>query len=679
MREPILGLVISHMQIAYARRPDGPRVQSVALVARRICTAYVDPKSISELYQSFASASALESIALKAATILPTLLLQKPQRASKAKEHTACLERRLRPWKEGDLNNLLLEGRAIQSRILKTSTPKSTENIARSFTDLMFAGKCKAALDLLSNSGEGGILHLDDYTDPSTPDSPTVREVLISKHPTGQTAHANCILQSSPHEVHPIIFESIDASAIRSAAMNITGSAGPSGIDAHGWKRLCTSFKEASSELYHSLALVARRICTAYVDPKSISPLLACRLIALDKNPCIRPIGIGDTARRIIAKAVLSVVKPDIQEASGCLQMCGGQIAGIEAAVQPGRTAFESNDTEAVLLVDATNAFNSLNRQSALHNIRRLCPPLATVLINTYRAPTELFVDGDTILSQEGTTQRDPLAMPMYALATIPLIKKLKSYSKQIWYADDVAAMGKLADLRAWWNHLTREGPDFGYYPNPSKTWLVTKEGCQAAGLSTFAGTGVNVTSDGRPYLGAAVGSTEYIENYVESMVSSWQSSLCNLTTIAKTQPHAVYSALTHGLSSKWTYLCRTVPNISNLLKPLDDTLRTKLIPALTGKPPPSDLECALFALPARLGGLGITIPSQQADLEHQSSQLVTSALQDHIILQDEAYGYEVIAKQLESKALVKTKTGKKVQRLPVTSLDFYWTPCRGR
>ena len=62
-----------------------------------------------------------------------------------------------------------------------------------------------------------------------------------------------------------------------------------------------------------------------------------------------------------------------------------------------------------------------------LHNIQRLCPSLATALINTYRAPPELYVDGDMIFSQEGTTQGDPLAMPMYALATIPLIKKLKS------------------------------------------------------------------------------------------------------------------------------------------------------------------------------------------------------------------------------------------------------------
>ena len=58
---------------------------------------------------------------------------------------------------------------------------------------------------------------------------------------------------------------------------------------------------------------------------------------------------------------------------------------------------------------------------------------------------------------KKGTTQGDPLAMPMFALATIPLIKKLKDHSKQIWYADDAAAIGKLADLRAWLDHLIRE------------------------------------------------------------------------------------------------------------------------------------------------------------------------------------------------------------------------------
>ena len=153
---------------------------------------------LSRLYQAFVSTSALEGIALKAVIVLPILLLQKPSKASKAKEHATCLERRLRSWKEGNLNELLLEGRTIQSRLIKTSTLKSTQSVARFFSDLMFAGKCKAALDLLSNNSERGILHINDFTDPSMPDSPTVREVLVSKHPSGQRAHANCIFQFPP-------------------------------------------------------------------------------------------------------------------------------------------------------------------------------------------------------------------------------------------------------------------------------------------------------------------------------------------------------------------------------------------------------------------------------------------------------------------------------------------------
>ena len=54
---------------------------------------------------------------------------------------------------------------------------------------------------------------------------------------------------------------------------------------------------------------------------------------------------------------------------------------------------FEHDNSDAVLLTDASNAFNSLNRAAALHNIRVLCPSIATYAINTYREPA--LVDGD--------------------------------------------------------------------------------------------------------------------------------------------------------------------------------------------------------------------------------------------------------------------------------------------
>ena len=78
------------------------------------------------------------------------------------------------------------------------------------------------------------------------------------------------------------------------------------------------------------------------------------------------------------------------------------------------------NGTEVVILVDASNVFNSLNRNSALHKIHFECPAISTILINTYREPSKLFIDGELIYSQEGNTQGDPLATLMYAVATFP-------------------------------------------------------------------------------------------------------------------------------------------------------------------------------------------------------------------------------------------------------------------
>ena len=239
--------------------------------------------------------------------------------------------------------------------------------------------------------------------------------------------------------------------------------------------------------------------------------------IALNKNPGVRPISIGDTARRIIAKAILNIIRQDVQEAAGSVQLCAGQISGIEAVVHAVRTLLQSDETEALLLVDASNAFNSLNRQTALHNIQRLCPSLATALINTYRSPSELYVDGDVLLSEEGTTQGDPLAMPMYALATIPLIRKLKDNVNdvsQVWYAHDASGAGKVNRLREWWDQMNTLGPKYRYFTNPSKTWLVTKN-CHSSAVAAFADTDVKVTSDGRPYLGVALGTEEYMQAFV--------------------------------------------------------------------------------------------------------------------------------------------------------------------
>ena len=339
---------------------------------------------------------------------------------------------------------------------------KKDEAFNRSFANLIFQGKVRAALRLLSNREAGSPLHLEETIDTGSSVKQSVRDILVDKHPPGGPINPDCLLDSDPQSTHPVMFDALDDRCIRSVAMRVDGAAGPSGVDAQGWRRLCTSFGAASGDLCRSLAATAKRLCTCFVDPKCISAFLAC---ALSKNPGVRPIGIGETVRRIIAKAI---TKHDVKEAVGSLQLCAGQVSGIEAGIHTTRHLFENSSTEAALLVDASNAFNCLNRQVALHNVRHICPSMATVLINTYREPSELFMDGSVLLSREGTTQGDPLSMPFYAIATAPLIKRLNHIVPQLWYADDAAGIGILVALRRWWDEICDIGA--------TKTWLIVKE-----------------------------------------------------------------------------------------------------------------------------------------------------------------------------------------------------------
>ena len=151
--------------------------------------------------------------------------------------------------------------------------------------------------------------------------------------------------------------------------------------------------------------------------------------------------------KKRVDKAALSILRDDIQKAAGSFQLCAGQVAGVEAAVHRVRSAFLHEDTDAILLADASNAFNSLNRAVALHNIQQICPSFAPLLINTYRSAAGLFIAGDVLFSEEGTIQGDPLAMPMYALATLPLIKRISGGVTQVWYADDACACGSISQL----------------------------------------------------------------------------------------------------------------------------------------------------------------------------------------------------------------------------------------
>ena len=56
-----------------------------------------------------------------------------------------------------------------------------------------------------------------------------------------------------------------------------------------------------------------------YVDPRGLASFVACQLIALNKSPGVRPIGVGEVFWRVIGKAVLAIITDDIRMVVGTL------------------------------------------------------------------------------------------------------------------------------------------------------------------------------------------------------------------------------------------------------------------------------------------------------------------------------------------------------------------------
>ena len=106
---------------------------------------------------------------------------------------------------------------------------------------------------------------------------------------------------------------------------------------------------------------------------------------------------------------------------------------------------------------------------------------------------------------------------------------------------------------------------------------------------------------------------------------------MAKLAEFALSQPQACFAAFTIGLKHRWAYFLRTLPDIQDLLEPLENVKSNALIPAI------KEHSCSssgrdILALPVCHGGLGITNPCHEANREYQSSVKVTMPLVEKIV-----------------------------------------------
>lgn len=164
---------------------------------------------------------------------------------------------------------------------------------------------------------------------------------------------------------------------IHSIVLKMDGVAGPSDIDATGWKSLCVSFHAHSVDLCNAITSLAKQTCTAYVDPRGLKTIVVYILIALYKCPGVEPIRIGETTWH---SSCYQNRYPGY--ITGPVQLCAGHEGGCEFGLHTMKQVFNSSHFDAVIQVDVSNAFNSLNHQTALRNNFHLYPSLSKLLID---------------------------------------------------------------------------------------------------------------------------------------------------------------------------------------------------------------------------------------------------------------------------------------------------------
>jgi hypothetical protein len=222
-----------------------------------------------------------------------------------------------------------------------------------------------------------------------------VPAVLQDKHPLAHNPDLedfpNFDLEELPkqHTIH-VLPEDVEK-----AAHTLQGAAGPGGVIGVNLKAALLDFGQASSNLATAFARLSRWLANCSPPWVAIRALMEGRLIALDKQPGVHPIGIKDVACGLVSKWMVELTKEEAAIVCGFDQLCTGHEAGCETAAHWAALEWDRLSEMVdfgTLLIDAENAFNEVNRCLMLWNIRHLWPSASRYMFKMYSHQSTLLV-----------------------------------------------------------------------------------------------------------------------------------------------------------------------------------------------------------------------------------------------------------------------------------------------
>jgi hypothetical protein len=475
---------------------------------------------------------------------------------------------------------------------------------------------------------------------------------------------------------------------VATVAAKLSGGAGPSGADPVAISNWLLRFGKESELLRQEIAAVTEWLSNSNPPWAAYRAMMAGCLIALDKQPGTRPVGVGEVWRRLMAKCVIKVAGRKATAACGTMNLCAGLSAGIEGAVhvlqdapriiarqeaarraartegtemghgqgQEDDAGVEGTDTPLLtqppdptpiatpeqddpvihLMVDAMNGFNELGRKAMFWTVGHLWPAGARFSFNCYRHQAKLVMRREgrpahIILSKEGVTQGDPLSMILYGTALVPLAKRLVDETPEViqpWYADDAAMAGRASKVRDAMRLLQQWGPDRGYFPEPAKSIVVCERESRERAQETLQEFKF-VYKDGHRYLGGFLGSPTARREWLEPQIALWKHGIGELTKVARRFPQTAFAGLARSFQSEWTYLQRVTKGVGEEFAEVERAIEQEFLPTLFDeKREGLEKLTQILRLSAKQAGLGIPSPRETARRNYRTSVTATNLVQ---------------------------------------------------
>ncbi|MDA8003073.1 MAG: reverse transcriptase domain-containing protein, partial [Alphaproteobacteria bacterium] len=324
----------------------------------------------------------------------------------------------------------------------------------------MEEGDFRGAIRLVCS--EDSIAELDEVT----------LAALQSKHPP---PHPNSCISPVPEEFAPTIQVSEEEIAHAISSFPNGSSGEPDGLRPQHLKNLIsTSAERGGRELLRALTSFVNLVLDGKTPPSARPFFFGATLIPLGKKGGgIRPIAVGHTLRRLVAKCASSVILPSLGNLLAPLQLGCGTPMGCEAMVHAARQFVHNLIPGQMLLkLDFKNTFNCLRRDKMLMTVRESIPELFRFVHSAYAQTSSLFCTDQVVEFSKGVQQGDPLGPMLFCLTIHPMVEKLRSELK-VFYLDDGTLGGNLEDIIRDLQLVEKEAAELGLQLNRSKSELL--------------------------------------------------------------------------------------------------------------------------------------------------------------------------------------------------------------